>query len=289
LLQPTKIVNPNGALFDRTSMVGMTTPYGALMMGRQYTPGYEVIAMSDTFEAGTAAGWGNITGGTGGFLTSGVALRANHSIQYRVQGKEGFGGAAMYGFSDTGALNVSDKFRGANLKYQKDGWNIGIGYNSENNPIGQPSLTSLVIGGSYTSGDIKTFAGYLRMRNTHSDLVPLLIPITGSAIATIVGDNAKLDARSYTLGLQYRIGSGRIMTSVGRTSNKLAPDANVTLYGLGYDYNLSKRTDLYAIAAHTANQANAQYGLGGAGFAGGFTSAPGKNATAFQIGMRHRF
>jgi predicted porin len=288
-LQPEKIVNPSGALFDRTSMLGLITPYGGILLGRQYTPGYEVLAGADTFEAGTAAGWGSITGGTGGFLTSGVALRANHSAQYRLQLPKGFSMAAMYGSNDTGSLNVAKRFWGMNVKYQAKGWNAGIGYNTEEDPVGNRSLASLVAGGSYTQGNVKVFAGFLKMKNEHSPLEPLLAPLTGATIAAIIGENAKLDAYSYTLGMHYRAGSGRIMTSISRTHNRLRTDSDVTLYGLGYDYNLSKRTDVYAVTAYAGNEAHAQYGLGGAGFTGGFTSQPGQDAAVIQLGMRHKF
>lgn len=89
------VVNPNEALFDRTAMLGLVTPTGAILLGRQYTPGYEVLALSDAFEAGTAGGWGNITGGTGGFATPGVAIRASDAIQYRLQLPSGSGASLM--------------------------------------------------------------------------------------------------------------------------------------------------------------------------------------------------
>ena len=53
-MQPAINVNKNGALFDRTSMVGLITPVGAILAGRMYTPAYEVFAAADTFETGTA-------------------------------------------------------------------------------------------------------------------------------------------------------------------------------------------------------------------------------------------
>ncbi|HEY5799922.1 MAG TPA: porin, partial [Burkholderiaceae bacterium] len=49
-LQPAIAVNSNRAIFDRTAMVGLITPVGAVLMGRMYTPGYEVFNMADAFE-----------------------------------------------------------------------------------------------------------------------------------------------------------------------------------------------------------------------------------------------
>jgi|GEM_PF-4068764 len=84
-LTPRVVVSPDAALFDRTSTVGLITPAGALLAGRQYTPAYEVAAMADTFEAGSAAGWGQVLQGPAGFITSGVAIRASNALQYRVE------------------------------------------------------------------------------------------------------------------------------------------------------------------------------------------------------------
>ena len=43
LLQAITTVNSAGALFDRQAYAGLVTPYGAVIGGRQYTPGYEII------------------------------------------------------------------------------------------------------------------------------------------------------------------------------------------------------------------------------------------------------
>jgi general bacterial porin, GBP family len=296
-LQPDEIVNPDNAIFDRTSMVGLITPVGAILLGRQYTPGYEIVSMADTYESGTAGGWSNILGGTGGYVTPGIAIRANQAIQYRIQVPSGFGAAVMYGFNETGSLNRSDRFWGANVKYQARGWNVGLGYNNETDQTGNDSLESLTLGGSYALDKLKLFAGYHRMKSENSVLVGELIPLLSTTpaapfatqLATLVGQNARLDSDSYTVGMQYRIGSGRVLAAIGRTNDKLATDATATLYSLGYNYSLSKRTDLYAIAAHISNENTAQVGLGGAGFAGGFTSEAGKDGSALQLGIRHKF
>lgn len=306
-LQPARIVNPNNALFDRISMLGLITPGGAILLGRQYTPGYEILALSDTFETGTAGGWGNITASTGGFATTGVAIRANDALQFRIQTPNGFGAAIMYALSDTvnanartgtGSINFSRRFWGANVKYRANGFNVGIGYNSEEDQVGNKSLTTWTLGGSYAIGNAKLFAGYHRMRNDNSVLIgainsALLVqgtPLaTAAGIAAQVGRNARIDAESYTLGMHYSIGSGRIMAAVSRTDDNLPANAQAVLYALGYNYYLSKRTDLYGIAAHVSNRNTAQYGLGGAGYTGGFTSQPGQGANALQIGIRHKF
>jgi len=101
--------------------------------------------------------------------------------------------------------------------------------------------------------------------------------------------NFKLDADSYSVGMHYKIGNGRIMGSVSRQNDKTAFNNDATQYAIGYDHNLSKRTDIYTVLAYIKNENNAQYAPGAASAGGGFTSAGGESGKAFQVGMRHRF
>src|SRR5512132_1033294 len=43
LLQSITTVNSAGALFDRQAFAGLVTPFGAVLAGRMYTPGYEIL------------------------------------------------------------------------------------------------------------------------------------------------------------------------------------------------------------------------------------------------------
>lgn len=296
------VVNSNGALFDRTAMVGLVTPVGAVMLGRMYTPAYEIGAMADTFETGTAGGWGSITTGTSALYTPGVAIRTSNAIQYRLQLPSGIGASLVYSPEEraSGSLGVSNRFLGANLKYDANGLNVGIGYNTEKDPFGVRSLRTGVIGGSYTMGNMKFFAGYMNMKNDNPGLAFALTPTITTALGTAgaalvptvlttITSNARLDADSVSIGMHYRIGAGRVMGAVAHTRNDLVADSDVTLYSIGYDHNLSKRTDVYVFFARANNEANAQYALGGAGYSGGFTTRGGQDASALQFGVRHRF
>lgn len=306
-----KLINANNALFDRTSMVGLVTPVGAILAGRMYTPGYEVFAGADTFETGMAGSWGGITAGTGGLLTAGIAIRSDKALQYRIQLPNGISAALMYGFKNSGYIGQDKRFYSANVKYKANGFDVGVGYNNGEDQNGNSGLISTAIGGSYETGPFKFFGGYLKQKNENSVVIPLLTsqiwdaniaksssvaslpaPLQAALRATFVNNlaqNFKLNADSYSLGMHYRIGSGRIMGSVSRQNDKTAFNNDATQYAIGYDYNLSKRTDIYTVAAYIKNSNAAQYAPGAASAPGGFTSAGGEAGRVFQIGMRHRF
>ena len=287
-------INGNNAIFDRQAFVGLATPFGTFLLGRQYTPGYEVAYKMDTFEAGTGGTLlTSLFTGTGGFLTPAAAARANQTLQYRLPLSNGLGAAVMVGASGagatTGSLGYSKRFWGTNLTYKANGFDVGAAYNTETDQNGNKSLTTTTVGGSYVMGDAKLFAGIHMMKNDHSALVPLLTPVIGAAMAATVGENAKMDGNIYTSGIQYRVGAGRIMGVVGYNDDKKATNSDATLVALGYDHDLSKRTDLYVTLSRIANKNASQRTPGAAGYYSGYSSAPGNSANTLQLGMRHRF
>lgn len=301
---------PDGGLFDRTAMVGLITPVGAVLAGRMYTPAYEVFNNADTFESGMAGSWGGITGGTGGLLTAGMAIRSNKSVQYRIELPNGVGAALMYGFKNSGYIGLDKDFIAANLKYKANGFNVGVAYNRGTNTDGSTGLVTVNAGGSYTVGDYKFFGGYQTMKNENSILLPVffdawdleiapglkaggvpapVIAAWTSVFRTNIAKNFKLDAVSYSLGMHYKLGNGRVMTSFARQDDRTRSNSDVSQYAIGYDYNLSKRTDLYSVYAYIKNQNDGQYAPGAASASGGFTMTPGQAGRAFQFGIRHRF
>jgi predicted porin len=301
-------VNPENALFDRTAMVGMITPLGAVLLGRMYTPGYEVFAAADTFEVGTGGTWGSVTGGTAGFQALPADIRSQRSLQYRIALPSGFGGSVMIAGKGSGYLGLYNKFWGAAVTYKARGWDVGIGHNHAYDPAGTPSLRTTTVGGSYTWNDWKFFAGWHDARDRHPALLPTYIagwdaqiapqlaplgPATAGALRAVFVNNISLnsqqDAVSVQFGLQYRIGPHRILASVAHQNDRGPSDSDATLFALGYNYFLTKRTDIYAVASFIRNDNEAQYSPATAGAPGGFTPSPGEDGRAFQLGMRYHF
>lgn len=301
---------PDGGLFDRMAMVGLITPVGAVLAGRMYTPAYEVFNSADAFESGMAGSWGGITGGTGGLLTAGMAIRSNKSVQYRIELPNGFGGSLMYGFKNSGYIGLDKDFMAGNVRYKANGFDVGVGYNRGTNTDGSTGLVTTTVGGSYSFDDFKLFAGYQTMRNENSILLPVffdawdleitpglraggvpapVIAAWTTIFRTNITKNFKLDANSYSLGMHYKLGNGRIMASYSHQDDRTLSNSDVTQYGLGYNYNMSKRTDVYAVVGYTKNQNDGQYAPGAASASGGFTEFPGESGQVFQFGIRHRF
>ncbi|MGZ8291126.1 MAG: porin [Telluria sp.] len=310
VLQPKggAAVNPEKALFDRTAMVGLITPAGAILIGRMYTPGYEVFAAADAFETGTAGTWGGITGGTAGFTALGADIRSQKAIQYRAATPAGIGGSVMYGVKNSGYLGRYNKFYGAAVTYKANGFDVGLGHNRGYDWMDRTSLVTTTVGGSYTFGAFKVFAGYHDQKNTNSALLrdyiagwdtaiaPQVAPLGATTAAALrnvfvtnIARNSQVDANSAQIGAHYKMGAGRVMASVARQNDRTASNSDATLMAIGYDHNLSKRTDVYTVLAAIKNQNDGQYTPGVSGSPGGFTLVPGEDSHAVQIGIRHKF
>jgi predicted porin len=322
LLQSVTTVNSAGALFDRQAFVGLVTPYGALLLGRQYTPGYDVMNRFNSFADSTAGQFGQ------GY--SALAIRANNAVQYRAEAA-GFTLSAMYGFGGTeGSRNErssppqdGDDFMGANLQYQTPMFSVGLGWN-RNNVVtyyapteSRTGLETLHFGVTGTFGDFKLFGMYMSRKNDNPVLRPqdiqnILVGF-GAGAAAVIGAQplnafdmdgirgipGAVDTKIYHLGAQWRIGNG-VLHAAYNNAQEDAPsawdatapggaDAKVNHYALAYFYNLSRRTQLYGAYAIAQNNGSARMALGAAGYAGGFTTAPGQDATALQLGLRHAF
>jgi predicted porin len=303
-------VNLERALFDRTAYVGLVTPGGAIMFGRMYTPGYEIFNKADVFESGMVGTWGGITGGTAGFTALGADIRSQESIQWRIEVPSGVKASVMYGSKGSGYLGRYNKFWGAMASYTANGWDIGYGYNRGTDQNGRRSLTTHTLGGSYSFGDFKVFAGYHDQENPNSVLLreyiagwdaqiaPSLTALAGAATATALRNNVfvpnitrntQVDASSLQLGFHYKVGAGRVMASWAKQNDRTTSNSDATLMALGYDHFLSKRTDVYTAVAYIKNQNDGQYIPGTAGNPGGFGATPGKNTNGFMVGVRHRF
>jgi predicted porin len=324
LLQAITTINSAGALFDRQSWVGLVTPYGAVIAGRQYTPGYEILNKFSVMGDQTALQFGQ--------SFSNPAIRMNNAVQYRAELK-GFVLSLMYSFGGSEVLRSEratnpqdgDDHMGADVQYVTDRWGVGIGYNRNNvvpyatqaagTPTQKTGLEMLNIGGYVTFGDLKLYAQWLKRQNDNPILTPAdiqnLIVSTGGNLAAINGILGSLqinsfdmdtmrglagptDSDAYHLGASYRFGASTIygVYNWAKDTARSAwatQDAKTDHFGAAYFYDLSRRTALYGVAAFFKNKDQARVAPSTAGYSMGWTTSFGEDATVFQLGVRHMF
>ena len=324
LLGAVSTVNSPNALFDRQAYAGLITPFGAILAGRQYTPGYETFVKYNSF-------FDSFAGNPGQLAT--INLRANNAVQYRAELK-GFTFAAMYGFG--GAEGIAggrserttpptngDDFWGFELQYATERFGIAGAY-QQNRTVPYQSTQNLKgletynIGAWVGFGPVKVYGHYLSSKNENPVFTPAQIQglvlanaTNPNALATITGTilsqylnrwdvNAlrgvagPTDADVYHLGLEWAFNSGKLIFAYNHAEDSsrspwATADAKVDSFALAYYYYLSKRTWLYGAYALANNSDQARPALGAACCVGGWTGNFGENSQNIQIGMRHTF
>jgi len=322
LLQAITTVNAVGALFDRQAWGGLVTPVGGFFLGRQYTPGYEILNKYNAIGDQTALQFGQ------GFTNP--AIRANNAVQYRIE-LRGFTASLMYGFGGSETLRNEratapqngDDFMGGNLQYNTTNWGVGAGYNRNNvvpfntgtAPQKRTGLEMFNAGGFVGFGPVRLYAQYVKRDNENPILRPEdiqnIVISTGGSLAginailgglqinsfdmdTMRGLVGPTDSVAYHGGISWRFGNSTLygVYNYGKDDGRspwATEDAKASHYGVAYFYEFSRRTQLYAAAAFMDNSGQARMSTSSAGYTTGWTTAAGEDARALQLGIRHSF
>ncbi len=282
-------VNLSGAFWDRQAFVGVVTPVGAILAGRQYTPAFEISAAFDAFGTQSAASAGQV-----GSLPAAIDIRLSNTVVWRAE-MGGFVASAMVGAGE--GSSTSGRFIGAQAQYRAGSWSVGIGLNKRDNERAQDSLQSLVVGATLALGPGRVYAmvGDIQDDNPSgvSGIAALVTPTVGATNAALVQGaftNAfKQDARLVHLGYRATMGVHTIYAGTTQYDDQRAANADTRSVGAAYSYALSKRTDINAAVARFTNAATAQAAPGGGGYIGGVTASAGTDSTSLALGIRHRF
>jgi predicted porin len=154
---------------------------------------------------------------------------------------------------------------------------FAVGYNGGSVLAGtNASDTQQYYGATYDFGIMKVFAGYINRKVVNVNAETNYV----SRTAQQIGVRAPITP---AIQVWASAGTGRI-NNTGSTG----PTANFNGWQLGSDYNLSKRTNLYAIygSSSTSNSNTGTYS-GAAAAASGVNSS--WNQSSYALGVRHTF
>ncbi|OZI39174.1 porin [Bordetella genomosp. 1] len=276
-----------GRLFGRQATIGLASDsWGQIDFGRQTNIASKYFGSIDPF----GAGFGQANIGVG--MSSTNTTRYDNMVMYQTPSFSGFQFGAGYSFSadDTaGAQRVgfatADNVRAitAGARYVNGPLNVAIAYDQLNASNNQSQAAvdakprSYGIGAAYDFEVVKVSAAYFRTTDgwfTTSNPTGL----TGDAA---FGTNAFADgfkANSYLVGLSAPIGGASSLFGswqrVDPSNDVLTGgDSNMNVYSLGYTYDLSKRTNLYAYGSYAKN----------------YAFLDDVKSTAVGVGIRHRF
>jgi predicted porin len=286
---PSLGVNLTNNLFDRQVYVGVITPFGAVLAGRQYTPAFEITNRFDAFANATAASPGQLI-----TIPAGIDIRVSNSLLYRIE-KDGFFGGVMYSAGELSSGTKNGSMYGANVGYQGGRFGAGVGYNERRNSAGLKALNTLAIGGNFDAGFANFFLLGAQVKEPNPTTGPELraglvaAGVPGILVDTGILPRLQQDSRLYHGGARVKLGVGTLTLGYSKVDDRRNADGDVQSFGGLYTYPLSKRTDINLAVTQVNNDSNAQVLPGGNGFLGGVTASAGKDATSIQFSVRHRF
>ena len=275
--QAAVVAAPSGLVFNRRSTVSLMGNFGEVRLGRDYTPSFWNTTVFDPFGTLGVAQSSNLNGaGFGGAATnnvaaaSGVAARVSNSVAYQYnQGAGPVGNTGLYGSAQIG---LGEK--ASNTTNNKDGSYIGfrIGYQ-------QGPLNVAVATGKIKAADVGDY--------TQTNLGVSYDLGVANLIGAYNRNNSGVSGtryNTYMIGATIPMGQGYIPVSYNRTTINNAAGSKAGQFGIGYVYNLSKRTAVYTTFAQINNSNGAAFGVSGG--VGGFAN---KNSSGVEFGVKHSF
>ncbi|WP_438391190.1 porin [Caballeronia sp. DA-9] len=297
-----------GREFGRQAFVGLTADqYGTVTIGRQYDPLVDMVQgiTADNYFGSAFATPGDVDNYDN-------SLRVSNAVKYVSPNWAGLQVEGLYGFSNlAGTTGQGQTWSGA-VAYNNGPLGLAAGYFYSSNPSAgrgpawnSPSSDSLFDGPINNGYTTAHSIGIARAAAQYA-----IGPVTVGA--SYSNAQFKPDGFSaYTETQKYNIGNAfvnfqatpALLLGAGYTYEKASGDTSAKYHqaSLGADYSVSKRTDLYAVAAYqhasgtqatyTTNAAGqtvrvdqaAQASIGSYGFAG--TS----NQELVIVGIRHKF
>lgn len=290
-------------LFDRQAYIALVTPVGGFVLGRQYSPAYEVFYQFDTMKTESGLSAGQIAA-----IPQGIEIRTPNAFQYRIVLK-GYTASLMYGTREGGSTVPSivpaGRFVGGNAYYKDpDGrYSYGAAYATRKNSRGKKGLTNWLAGASLRLGPGTLHGLFTSIRDDNPQsgvdvregleanqaLANPLLAGFREAYAQAYNEAFRQDARLFHLGYSLPLGRHTVSVVYNLLDDRRALESDLRSYGFAYTYAFSKRTDFNAVLVHFDNRGLAQLAPGGNGYLGGVTRAAGVDATQLALGMRHRF
>jgi hypothetical protein len=283
-----------GNYWDRQAYVGLVTPVGAVLAGRQYTPAYEVASTFDTLQTQSALAAGQVAA-----FPPSIDIRVSNAVAYRIQAG-GFSGGLMYTVeADPSATTL----KGVSAMYKSEAFAVGLGYNTHKNELGQKALTSTVLGASVKIGPGQLSGLVGKVKDDHPFGLSVIsaglqaAPPAGAGLPKAFADlvqgafinSAKQDARLAHIGYRFTVGASTVYVAYSLYNDRLPSNADTASYGAVYSYGLSKRTDLNFAVTRFNNKGQGQAAPGAGGYLGGVTEKAGTDSSSVALGLRHRF
>lgn len=271
--------NGQNAFWGRQAFVGLATPYGTVSLGRQYGSLYN---LSSDFSEFSNVGVGASTAVIGGFngyepvrgsdasgTVNGGPARVNNSIKYETVDYSGFKLGGLVGLGEQAGGTKGTRVADIYGRYSKNGIDGMLSYVSDKQAATGLDVQTVSAAGAYSFDAFR---------------------VTGGVISVDDRSLVNADGRGYWLGGDYRLGANTFKAQYVESKLQHGGDGKTQAFGVGYQYDLSKRTALYSSLTRFKNEGAGGYAARAAGaLPTGLTATGDGNVTEFVSGIRHSF
>jgi len=290
------------SLFGRQAFGDLRGAFGTVSAGRQYSSTYNITDQFSVFSntpvgpttaliggygggyepvQGNSATTGSVTNATGAEL-NGSPARVNNSFRYTSPAFSGFTVSGLYGAGEVAGQTTKTRLFDGSVRYSGYGLDAQLALVSDK-AVGATAATtanvnSILFGAKYTIDAFRIVGGYVKGDDKRNIAV-------------------KQSGKAFWLGGDYRLGPNLfkvqwVQNKVDNTTTSYAVAAGKSVknnsYGVGYQYDLSKRTALYTDLTRFQNKGVARFDSAMSGISG-VTSGTDLSFTQFALGVRHMF
>jgi predicted porin len=268
-------------LWDRRTTVSLSSKtLGELRLGRDFVPSYTNWSRYDPFAYVGVARTANFVSATpqgpirAAFGSNGnTTVRSDNALQLLLPanpaGLAGLEGGLMVAPGEGGAVASGlAKLVGLRLGYAGKGFGVSAASTtSENSQTTAGKFRDTVVGGQVDLANMRLSGAWREFKYATSKQTLLLLGATA------------------TFGVHEVKASWTQANLSGKVGNTVIDANDASQWGLGYVYNMSKRTALYAAVAQISNDGAARFVIsdGAPGIVAGGTSR------GYEAGLRHRF
>ncbi|MFK4441796.1 putative porin [Caballeronia udeis] len=274
-------------LFDRQAWVGISAPYGEVRFGRQNTPMFGWSGNMDAFGAATyGSGYNNFANWLArvdndiSYISPKLA-NTQVELHYSVGGQPGtLAGNAVYQ---------------AGVQTTQGPVYFAAAYLNAANATNTNRVQEIMAGGNYDYGHGRVYIAFFRANEVIS-------ATTGNALSNPAGkydptvgpvSNAAGNYHNtWSFSADYRF-SPALSVGAGYAfiTDSSSLDNNARQMSAILNYDVSKRTRLYAVVSRLNNSNSAQFKMAGASITTGSLLTPdgGQSETGVQFGIRHLF
>lgn len=265
--------NSDGALFKRQAFVGLDGSYGRIVIGRSFTTTYDFVILFDPLGYAPNYSWATSTNASGP-SKYGMTTAFDNLVKY--SGEQGeFKYGATVGVGEQADSNADSRKYALGASWTHAGLGLMATYEQVNGntlplTFARDKTSAYHLAADYKTGDLRLTAG-----------------MRGYKLVAGKAATADVRADTYWAGVSYLLQPALTLTGAAYYVNvknvAAGQDADPSMLVLRSLYALSKRTDLYAIAAHAKAKNGKLVSLS--------RDEPGfaSSQSGITVGIQHRF